>query len=374
VALKTIGLCMIVKNEASIIRKCLDSVRPLVDYVLIEDTGSDDGTPDVILAWLKDNSMPGEVIHEPWQNFAYNRSHALAAMRERPVDYAMIIDADDEVVYKDGFDASAFKSGLKSDVCYVEIRHMKIRYPMPYISSNKIEFRYKGVLHEYLDRANSHTSSSADGFFIDHNANHGDRSKSPSKYADDAVVLERALGSETDAFLRSRYTFYLAQSYRDCGEIDKAIRHYLERSEQGFWDEEVYISLCNVGLLMEKKAEDYQAIMDVYNRASVVVPRRAEALYSAARLSMQHGAHRIAVILAEKGLSIPLPASGLFLEPWVYEYGLLDVMAVSSFWTGEYKTSLSCALKALAAPGVTDGSRIRIAKNAQMAYSAILGS
>ena len=41
---KTIGLCMIVKNETSLIRRCLESTLPLVDYILVVDTGSTDGT------------------------------------------------------------------------------------------------------------------------------------------------------------------------------------------------------------------------------------------------------------------------------------------------------------------------------------------
>ncbi len=45
---KTIGLCMIVKDEAAVIERCLDSVRPLIDYVLIEDTGSTDRTQKII--------------------------------------------------------------------------------------------------------------------------------------------------------------------------------------------------------------------------------------------------------------------------------------------------------------------------------------
>jgi len=42
----TIGLSMIVRNEAAVILRCLDSVRPLLDAVVIEDTGSTDGTQD----------------------------------------------------------------------------------------------------------------------------------------------------------------------------------------------------------------------------------------------------------------------------------------------------------------------------------------
>ena len=46
--MKKIGLCMIVKDEAAIICGCLNSVRPIIDYVLICDTGSTDNTKEVI--------------------------------------------------------------------------------------------------------------------------------------------------------------------------------------------------------------------------------------------------------------------------------------------------------------------------------------
>jgi glycosyltransferase involved in cell wall biosynthesis len=72
---------MMVKNEAHVILRCLASVRPLVDYVLIEDTGSADGTQEIIRAYLRDNSIPGTVIEEPWRDFGYNRSLALKALR-----------------------------------------------------------------------------------------------------------------------------------------------------------------------------------------------------------------------------------------------------------------------------------------------------
>ena len=46
---------MIVKNESKIIKRCLDSVKPLIDYVFIVDTGSDDDTINVINDWLLQN-------------------------------------------------------------------------------------------------------------------------------------------------------------------------------------------------------------------------------------------------------------------------------------------------------------------------------
>ena len=47
-ATKKIGLSMIVKDEAQIVLRCLESARPLIDYAMIEDTGSRDGTQVII--------------------------------------------------------------------------------------------------------------------------------------------------------------------------------------------------------------------------------------------------------------------------------------------------------------------------------------
>jgi glycosyltransferase involved in cell wall biosynthesis len=129
--MKTIGLCMIVKNEARIILRCLSSVRPLVDYVLIEDTGSNDGTQAIVRDYLAREGLPGDVFDEPWRDFAYNRSLALARLRAvASVDYALVMDADDILVIEDGFDAAVFKAGLTSDLYHVAIRQDPDRPPL----------------------------------------------------------------------------------------------------------------------------------------------------------------------------------------------------------------------------------------------------
>ena len=44
----TICLTMIVKNESQVIRRCIDSVKDYISYWVIVDTGSTDGTQDLI--------------------------------------------------------------------------------------------------------------------------------------------------------------------------------------------------------------------------------------------------------------------------------------------------------------------------------------
>ena len=43
----TISLCMIVKNEESVLARCLDSVRGIADEIILVDTGSTDATKDI---------------------------------------------------------------------------------------------------------------------------------------------------------------------------------------------------------------------------------------------------------------------------------------------------------------------------------------
>ena len=51
-SIKTVGLCLSARNAKQVILRCLESVRPFVDYVLVEDGGSIDGTQAAVREWL----------------------------------------------------------------------------------------------------------------------------------------------------------------------------------------------------------------------------------------------------------------------------------------------------------------------------------
>ncbi|WP_027145228.1 glycosyltransferase family 2 protein [Mesorhizobium sp. WSM3626] len=365
--MSTIGLCMIVKNEAQVILQCLASALPLVDYVLVVDTGSGDGTQDLIRAFLTTHNVKGAVIDEPWRDFAYNRTFALDRLREvETVDYAMIIDADDFVVQDPGFDPIEFKSRMEHDLYDIEVSHGGISFYRPQICRNRLPFSFKGVLHEYLEAPPGNlTRETAKGFRVA-TGRGGARSQNPRKYQDDAAVLENALATETDPFLVSRYTFYLAQSYRDCGEREKSLANYLKRAELGFWDEEVYVSLLEAGNLMAALARPFDEVVAVFERATQVVPTRAEALHAASLYCRNQGRNAEGMEFARRGLDLIQPA-GLFVQPWVYDYGVLDEFAVNAYWTGAYRESLDACLKLLATEKLPAQMAKRVLANARFA-------
>ena len=82
---------MIVKNEARVIERCLASVRPLIDSWVITDTGSTDGTQDLIREAL--DGVPGELREEPWVDFGHNRTRNIQHARGK-ADFLLTVDAD----------------------------------------------------------------------------------------------------------------------------------------------------------------------------------------------------------------------------------------------------------------------------------------
>ena len=84
-----VGLSMIVKNGAHTIRPCLESVRGVVEQIVIADTGSTDNTCDIA------REFNASIISVPWENdFAKARNAALEPIK---TDWVLVLDADEEL-------------------------------------------------------------------------------------------------------------------------------------------------------------------------------------------------------------------------------------------------------------------------------------
>jgi tetratricopeptide (TPR) repeat protein len=373
--LKTIGLSMIVKNEAHVIRRCLGSVLRLVDYFLIVDTGSEDGTQQVVRDFLLEHHARGVVIGEAWKNFAYNRTFALEKLRDlTDIDYALIIDADDQLVMEDEFDPVVFKSQLCSDWYDIQVRDSGAQFFRAQLCNSKLPFYFKGVLHEYLVAPSQGcTRATAGGFHIE-SGRAGARSRDPRKYEEDAKVLEGALLTETDSALIARYKFYLAQSYRDAGQSEKALRLYLERAQFGGWNEEIFQSLYNVGQLKEALGYPEDEIIGAYLRAYEHSPVRVESLHELVGFCYRNGKPALGYLIGKQAIKIPMPLRGLFVQAWIYEYGMLDEFASAAYWSGHYSECLYACLKLLADAKMPADQRPRIRTNANCAREKLANS
>jgi hypothetical protein len=338
---------------------------------MIVDTGSTDGTQQAIRDFLREKDLPGEVVEEPWRDFAYNRSFALQKLRERQdIDYGLMIDADEVLVYEAGFDAERFKRGLTKDIYDVQTRYGNISYQRTQIFNNRLEFSYKGVLHEYMECVHIKSRETVLGFF-NRPLQDSARSQNLRKFQDDAAVLETVLRVETDPFLISRYTFYLAQSYRDCGEQQQSLQAYLRRSQQGLWQEEVFVSLLNAARLKEGLGYGAAEVIHAFMAAHESLPARLEALHGAIRCCRLHKHYQQGYMMGKHAISLPGPKEGLFIEQWINGYGLLDEFAIVAYWAGHFRESFNACLKLLKEEKTPAQDRLRICENAHYAIEKL---
>lgn len=113
--------------------------------------------------------------------------------------------------------------------------------------------------------------------------------------------------------------FYLAQSYRDIGNLAQAIEWYEQRATLGGWDEEVWYALFQVARLRQRLGYAWPLVLEAYLEAYQFRPTRVEPLYHLARICRERGQHTLAFLFARQAKDIPYPDDILFVEKPVYE-------------------------------------------------------
>lgn len=308
----TIGLCMIVRDEADVIDRCLESLDGLIDTWTVCDTGSKDGTAERIEARL--SGLPGNLHHRPWQDFGHNRSELMKLARGT-ADHLLLLDADMTI------DWVGPLPELSADA--YELRHEgALGYWIQRLVRGDLDWHYVGATHEYLALESEHTREPLRALVIDHHEDGGTRHE---KYERDRRLLESALEGEPDD---ERSTFYLAQTFRDMGDTHKAIELYRRRIELGGWDEEVFYAAFQIAELTAEDAPS--ASIPLFIEAFELRPSRAEPLHQAAYVCRELGWKEAAYTFARRAVEIPLPDDILFVGMSTYGWGSLFELGLAA--------------------------------------------
>lgn len=328
-----ISLVMIVKNESIIIKRCLESVKPIIGSIIISDTGSTDNTVELIQEFLKENNIPGKVYVDEWKNFGYNRSKSITNAQEwlkqekydLDKNYLLTIDADMIFCIEPSFNVE--KLGEKDSWLLKQVNPSMSYYNKRIFRSSK-PYKCIGVTHEYWGCDESDcTEDKLETLYIN---DIGDGGAKADKFERDIRLLTQGLIDEPK---NERYYFYLAQSYSDAGYKDKAIEFYKKRIEAGGWYEEIFIA--------------YMRLADIYNELNQIenatyywsmgyehLPSRAETLFRMIHKYRLLGKNNIALTYLKSALQIEYPKDQLlFIEHPVYQYRLLEELSISGFYT-----------------------------------------
>ena len=314
----TICLVMIVRNESKVIERCLNTMKNIIDYWVICDTGSNDGTQEIIKRYFEKEGIPGELFEHEWRNFGYNRSLACKLAKGK-CEYLITLDADEVFKYEDNFELPS----LTHDAYYIWTKNKAFEYQRMQLVSDKYLWYYEGVLHEYIDTKDKKNKTIGVIKGMDnHPSPDGARSSDPNKYRKDALIFEQAL---LDAPDNGRYVFYLAQSYRDSYDYDNAIKNYTKRVTMKGFVEETFYAMYEVGLCKIRKGEPFQSFVGDLLLAYHFRPQRLEAVHKIVRYCRLNNMGKMAYQMFKHVLEKPLDTTDiLFVERAVYDYKLLD--------------------------------------------------
>lgn len=372
----SIVLTMIVKNEAHVIERCLASVRDLVSSWVVVDTGSTDGTQDVVRRAM--SGIPGEVFDRPWRGFGASRTEAFQLAREQGLgEYALVIDADDEFVYNGILRKGLLPRSLSHqlhdhrDVYSMEIHLGDLRYRRSQLFRLAKPWSYVGVVHELSHCPEPVTRGALEGVVYQCHRD-GARSQDPDKYRRDASLLEQAMIDESK---NARYVFYAAQCWRDAGNDYRARALYERRVKMGGSGEEVFIALLETAKAKQRLGDAPESVIESYLIASRARPTRAEPLYELARYCRLRKAFVEGWIYAEAAAKIPFPTGDtLFVPSSVYAWRALDELAQAAYWTGRYEVSRATSEQILGEALFPEDQRERLIDNLAWAERALAKS
>lgn len=336
---KTLALVMIVKDEAHIIQKTLQNILDHIqlDSWYISDTGSTDGTQDLIKNFFLSKNIPGELFHNDWVNFGVNRSLSISNAFGKS-DFILLFDADDYFV---GNVKDCIPKKLNKDAYSLTLSTCPgFYYKRPIIISNKnIKFYYEGVLHESLTSKDKFSIEHINGDYHIHGGTIGNDN---AKYARDAIVFEKELANlpKEDEHLRNRYTYYLGQSYRDSEQTDKAIETFLKRTTMEGWNQEIYISFLETSKLFLKKNELEKSLYYALC-AHDILPIRLEALRLAVGILRSQKKYTMGYILLKSvnPSLLDIDASNyLFCHKYVYDWEISYENTLLSYYNNDFDT------------------------------------
>ena len=346
-------LAMIVRNESKSFPRLVQSLGDLVDEWCVIDTGSDDGTPELVQELL--GHLPGRLERRPWEDFGHNRTELVQMCAALPgVTHLLLADAD--MTFSAAADFRSQLAAQTAPMLLVRVDSGDHDFRMPYLVSNDVDWFYESPTHEYLASPAPVERASFDSLVITHHADGGARA---DKLERDRRLLEARIVERPDDL---RSVFYLARTLQTLGLDDEAIAMYARRIAMGQWEQEIYISWLETGQIHAEFGRVEEAAW-TWQRAIELRPGRAEAYYRLGRLLNSRSLHLAARVWLDRAMTLSPSDDELFVERWVEQWGIRFEHAIACWWTGDRDRADDIFRELAERPDVIDGVRVACRNN-----------
>jgi tetratricopeptide (TPR) repeat protein len=216
---------MIVKNEAKTLPRCLESVRGVVDEMVVVDTGSTDDTVAVA------ERLGARVFHFPWcDDFAAARNAAVSHARGK---WILALDADEALARETRRTLRTLLRDERYQAYLINIRspvkgarsQSAVINAWPRVFRNRPEIRYAGRVHEQISPSIARMGGTvaATDLVIDHLGYHQDFTDQMIKQARNLALLEHELAERPDGPMTM---FHYGEALGLGGRISEAVEAY----------------------------------------------------------------------------------------------------------------------------------------------------
>jgi len=352
-SMNKLALNFICKNESHVVERMLNSAKGITDLIVVNDTGSTDGTQELIKKFGEENNIPTYVFERPFDNFENSRNHAMEKLREVVTElnwntdkvHGYWFDCDEQLMIDDSFNKAQFTKDLYMINTFIGT----VKYTRNTFFRVSKPFKWYGPVHEFIIcEDKSITSGLAEGIGVDVKMEGASwKGDVPAKYKSHAFELEKYIDKNRKD---PRWIFYTAQSWHDSAttndrledteRLRRSMKYYNERiSRSDGYVEEIFYSKFRVGSIMKSLefpwSETHQQLLKAYSAD----PIRGEAIKLIIDYYLQMGEWNNAYLYSKFAKlnyhkKNPYPKRLLFVDQTLYEWKFLEVHAAASFYTG----------------------------------------
>lgn len=289
-----LSACMIVKDERAFLEDCLISLEPVVDEVIVVDTGSTDGTQDLVRAFEK-----AKLVEIPWEDdFSKARN---VSLDHATGDWILIIDADERLHPDDRDRLRKIIATGEVQAYYVDIVNFPDRQDQTVISKRlglfqrRSDIRFENPIHEQVDVsiARARLRAAYSGIRLLHYGYDPEVRRAKKKSERNQRIIENALASDPE---NPFMNFNMAQEHFALGELSESVEYYQkaikpwERSMERRFELPPYVSIAVYRMTVALAAAgEYTKAFEALRRYQLVFPDYTELRFMEAGLHARLG-------------------------------------------------------------------------------------
>ncbi len=343
-----ISLCMIVRNEADTLARCLTSVHGIADELIIVDTGSTDATLAIA------RSFGARIVSYPWTgDFAAARNAGLEQARGT---WILVLDADEELDAQSKGELLLCAEHTEYEAFFVRIHnHKGTAFSSPVITVNPIlrmfrnrpQYRFSGIIHEQIAAAIVEATPAAAMHLSTVSVHHygyadGVVAKKDKISRNLSLLKEQLRLNPRDAF----HQFNTAVEYMRLGDYTQALEHIRLSLAEAEPDTSFIHLLYKYEVRCRIMSGDQPGALDACIRGCTLFPDYPDLHHIKGVLLLQAGAFAAARQAFRQALEIGVSPPGYHTESGLGTYLTYAALGQLCQETGEAGEAIACYTRA----------------------------